>query len=139
MEYRNAKYINDQGWVDCEINHPQHGWIPYTIDPNDTDMTVNNDDLLEAMAANKDVAAYVPPTQEELDAMAAERVREHRNYLLTKEVDPIVSNPLRWADMTVEEQQAWSDYRRALLDITLHANFPHLQPEDWPVKPTETA
>jgi hypothetical protein len=29
-----------------------------------------------------------------------------------------VSNPLRWADASAEQQQAWVDYRRALLDIT---------------------
>ena len=28
MNYRNAKYINDNGWVDCEIQHPEPGWIP---------------------------------------------------------------------------------------------------------------
>ena len=135
MEYRNAKYINDQGWIDCEINSPKWGWIPYTLDPNDTDMTVNNDELLAAMTANGDVAAYVPPTQEELDAMAADAVRSYRDHLLVTQVDPVVSNPLRWADMTTEQQQAWSNYRRALLDITLHANFPHLADVDWPTKP----
>ena len=62
MNYRNARYI-DATRIDCEIEHPVHGWIPYTLDPADTDMTVNNDDLLAAMAENGDVAAYVPPTQ----------------------------------------------------------------------------
>jgi hypothetical protein len=135
MEYRNAKYINDQGWIDCEINHKKYGWIPYTIDPNDTDITVNNEELLAAMEANGDVAAYVPPTQEELDTEAAREVREKRDYLLNRDVDPLVSNSLRWADLTAEQQQAWTDYRRALLDITLHANFPHLSEADWPTKP----
>ena len=60
MNYRNAKYINDNGWIDCEIEHPQFGWIPYTLDPADTDMTVNNDDLLAAMAKNKANATTDP-------------------------------------------------------------------------------
>lgn len=34
MEYRNAKY-NAQGSIDCEINHPQLGWIPFTASRND--------------------------------------------------------------------------------------------------------
>lgn len=133
MEYRNAKYINDNGWIDCEINHEVHGWIPYTLNPDDEDVTVDNAVLLEAMAANNDIAAYVPPTQDELDAEAAEKVRHIRNSKLTKEVDPIVTNPLRWAELTAEKQAEWTQYRRDLLDITDQEGFPHSV--IWPTKP----
>ena len=133
MNYRNAKYINDNGWIDCEIEHPIHGWIPYTLDPNDTDMTVNNDDLLATMSANGDVAAYVPPTQEELDAIAAADIRAERNYRLATEVDPIASNALRWAALSAEEQAAWAQYRLNLLDVTDQAGFPY--DIIWPIKP----
>jgi hypothetical protein len=30
----------------------------------------------------------------------------------------------------------WATYRQALRDITDHANFPWLNDEDWPVKPS---
>ena len=133
MNYRNAKYINTTGWIDCEIEHPDYGWIPYTLDPADTDMTVNNDDLLAAMAANGDVAAYVPPTQEELDAEAAAAVRAERDMKLATEVDPIAGNALRWAALTAAQQQAWADYRQALLDVPAQAGFPHNVV--WPTKP----
>ena len=133
MNYRNAKYINDNGWIDCEIEHPDYGWIPYTLDPADTDMTINNDDLLAAMAANGDVAAYVPPTQEELDAEAAAAVRAERDMKLATEVDTIAGNALRWAALTAEQQQAWADYRQALLDIPQQSGFPH--DVVWPTKP----
>ena len=133
INYRNAQYINEDGWIDCEIEHWDYGWIPYTLNPNDDDYTINNDHLLERMALNGDVAAYVPPTQEELDAQAAAYVRDERDYRLATEVDPIVSNPLRWADMTAEQQAAWASYRTALLDITLQSGFPHNVV--WPVKP----
>ena len=36
MEFRNPQY-NDLGGIDCEIEHPVHGWIPFTADPNDVD------------------------------------------------------------------------------------------------------
>jgi hypothetical protein len=134
MEYRNAKYINDNGWIDCEINHSEYGWIPYTLDPNDTDMTINNNDLLAAMNANGDVAAYVPPTAAEIDAKLAATIRRERNAILETEVDPIVSNPLRWADMTEAKQTEWTNYRTALLDITTQASFP--TSVTWPTKPT---
>lgn len=133
MNYRNAKYINTNGFIDCEIEHPEYGWIPYTLDPADTDMTINNDDLLAAMTANGDVAAYVPPTQEELDAEAAVAIRAERDMKLATEVDPIAGNALRWAALTTEQQQAWADYRQALLDIPQQSGFPH--DVVWPTKP----
>jgi len=77
----------------------------------------------------------VMPTQEELDATAAEAVRARRDQLLLTEVDPVVSNPLRWADLSAEQQQAWAAYRRALLDITDQSGFPH--DVVWPSKPAE--
>lgn len=36
LETRNAR-TNDDGTIDCEINHPQFGWIPFTADPNDVE------------------------------------------------------------------------------------------------------
>lgn len=94
------------------------------------------------------IAEYVPPplpadiTGE--DALNA--VRSKRNNLLTTEVDPIVSNPLRWADLSTEQQQALADYRRSLLDITsAYPNPSYVWNEEkqgydevgivWPVKP----
>lgn len=132
MRYRNARYI-DATRIDCEIKHPAHGWIPYTLDPSDTDMTVNNNDLLAVMTQNGDVAAYVPPTQEELDAHGAATVRLERDNRLARDVDPIASNALRWAALTDQQRQAWGDYRQALLDITKQSGFPHNV--TWPAKP----
>jgi hypothetical protein len=60
MNYRNARYITATV-INCEIEHLVHGWIPYTLDPDDTDMTVDNDALLSAMIDNNDVGAYVEP------------------------------------------------------------------------------
>jgi hypothetical protein len=132
MNYRNAKYINDSGWIDCEIEHPVHGWVPYTLDPADTDMTVNNDELLAAMASAGDVAAYVPPTQAELDAAKAEQVRAERDQRLLT-VDAIAGNALRWAALDADTQAAWAAYRQALLDVPQQAGFP--DNVTWPVKP----
>jgi len=131
-EVRNARSMNEANTViDVEINHPEFGWIPYLLTDYDTDTTIDNDVLLGLIGSNFE--AYVPPTQAELDAQAAAQVRSQRNWLLANEVDPIVSNPLRWADMTAEQQAAWAAYRTALLDITLQAGFPHNV--TWPTKP----
>lgn len=132
MNYRNAKYINDNGWIDCEIEHPVHGWIPYTLDPNDTDMTVNNDELIAAMAEAGDVAAYVPPTQAELDTAKAAQVRAERDQRLLT-VDAIAGNALRWAALDADTQAAWAAYRQALLDVPQQAGFPN--DVTWPEEP----
>lgn len=73
------------------------------------------------------------PSDEELYATKAAEVRARRDYLLQSEVDPIVSNPLRWASMPAEKQGEWVAYRQALLDIPQQDGFP--ANVDWPVKP----
>lgn len=132
MNYRNAKRLAN-GWIDCEIEHETHGWIPFTCNPEDTGALFDTALLHAQMDADPETEAYVPPTQEELDATAATAVRQQRDTLLATQVDPIVSNPLRWGDLNEEQQQAWATYRRALLDITTQAGFPH--EVTWPVAP----
>ena len=125
MNYRNAKHISE-GRIDCEIEHPMHGWIPYTLNPAD----IKNDDLLASMALADDVAAYVPPTQAELDAEIAKQIRADRGVLLL-ELDAFVGNPLRWAALDADTQATWALYRQALLDVPQQAGFPN--DVLWPV------
>ena len=132
MRYRNAKYI-DTTRIDCEIEHPEFGWIPYTLDPADTDMTVNNDELLAAMAEAGDVAAYDSPTQAELDAAKATHVRAERDQRLLT-VDAIAGNALRWAALDADTQAAWAAYRQALLDVPQQVGFPN--DVTWPEEPS---
>ena len=134
MNYRNAKYVNSSGWIECEVNHPEFGWIPYGLNPDDADMTVNNDDLLAAMAKSGDVAAYVPPTQTEIDEALSGQIRGQRNQLLLA-VDAVAGNALRWGDLSTESRSGWAEYRRALLDVPQQSGFPHNV--NWPVKLSE--
>ena len=133
MNYRNAKYI-DATRIDCEIETKQYGWIPYTLDPDDTDMTVNNEGLLAAMAEAEDVAAYVYPTDAEIAAALSAEVREERDFYLSSIVDPIVSNPLRWAGFSDSKKAEWTAYRQALLDLPDQSGFP--SSVTWPTTPT---
>lgn len=80
-----------------------------------------------------DGAQWIAPTSEELSAEVARGVRVERNAILATIVDPLVSNPLRWNDLTPDQQQAWADYRRALLDVPQQVGFP--QNVTWPIKP----
>ena len=131
-QVRNAASLqSDNLRMDVEINHPNYGWIPYTVDPSDTDETIDNDAVMALIGSN--FTAYVAPTQAELDAEAAEQVRAERDRKLVEEVDPIVNNPLRWADLTAAKQAEWTQYRTDLLNITDQAGFPHNV--TWPTKP----
>ena len=132
-EVRNAQALNVENTAfDVEINHPEYDWIPYTLLPSDTDMTVDNSVLLELIGT--DYAAYVAPTQVELDAELAANLRGQRDQKLVNEVDPIVTNPLRWAELTDDKQAEWIQYRTDLLNLSDQSGFPNSV--SWPTKPT---
>ena len=76
--------------------------------------------------------ALVNPTLS--DVALAAQVRDERDQRLVAEVDPIVTNPMRWADLTAAEQAEWTQYRTDLLNITDQAGFPNTI--TWPTKPT---
>jgi hypothetical protein len=86
MEYRNARYIDGKGRIDCEINHPSHGWIPFTASPDDVEPLGR-----ELFSKLKGFAApYVappppppppPPTQAEQE--------DKRQSAYTAEADPL--------------------------------------------------
>jgi hypothetical protein len=131
-EVRNAQSLNAENtWFDVEINHPEHGWIPYGLNPDDTDTTVDNSVLLELIGT--DFEAYVAPTQAELDAELAASLRAQRDGKLIQEVDPLVTNPLRWAELTDDKQAEWTQYRTDLLNLPAQAGFPNTV--TWPTKP----
>ena len=60
-------------------------------------------------------------------------IRSDRDAKLKLEVDPIVSNSLRWAEMTSEKQTEWAAYRTALLNLPEQEGFP--LNITWPTKP----
>ena len=132
-EVRNAQSLNAENTrFEVDINHPEFGWIPYGLDPDDTDMTVDNSVLLELIGT--DFEAYVAPTQEELDAELAANLRGQRDQKLAQEVDPVVTNPLRWAELTDAKQAEWAQYRTDLLNLPAQEGFPNTV--TWPTKPT---
>lgn len=65
--------------------------------------------------------------QEKLDNQAALNNRQYRDMLIA-ETDWWASS-----DLTMTAEQ--TAYRQALRDITSHANWPHLDEDDWPIKP----
>jgi hypothetical protein len=127
MEYRNPVFATeDKSRIDCEINHPEHGWIPFTCDPADTAPIFDTEALFNQMVPN--AAAYVAPTPPSVEEIAAYN-REIRDALLRE------SDWSQLPDVSDEITSAWVTYRQALRDITTHANWPNLSDSDWPTKP----
>ena len=129
-EFRNAKYINET-CIDCEINHPTHGWIPFTVVPDDDGSDVNVPKLYDDLVKSNP-EPYVPPTQEELDERKAMEVRSWRDRLLQEQVDSYVMNFMRWDEQPEEKQNKIRDYRQKLLDVPQQEGFPHSV--TWPEK-----
>ena len=69
-----------------------------------------------------------------LKEQAIEEARIKRDVYLSTYVDPIVTNPLRWSELTEEGQNQYKEYRQYLLDIPQQENFPDakiLTFEEW--------
>lgn len=66
----------------------------------------------------------------DIEGMKTKALRQ-RNNLLAEGPDRI--SPMWWTSMTEQEQQAWTFYRQALLDITKQADYPEFIV--WPIKP----
>ena len=72
--------------------------------------------------------------EEELVEAKKVDVRAFRDHLLETEVDPYVTNPLRWEDLSEEEKQKIKDYRIYLKDYTNSENWWEANPktmEEW--------
>ena len=55
--------------------------------------------------------------------------RSQRNHLLA------ASDYTQMPDYNLATKAAWATYRQALRDLPTTANWPNLEPSDWPVKP----
>lgn len=119
MEYRN-EFRSSRYSIDCEINHPVHGWIPFTATQYDTEDYGR--DIYDR--ANIGLPDWVdpPPNIEQLAAEA----RAKRNELLA------ASDWTQVSDAPVD-QSAWAVYRQALRDITSQPGFP--LEITWPAQP----
>jgi len=131
-DYRNPQYISeDLNCVDLEINTEEDGWIPTTIHLNDDDTQPHIVQIKEWLQENTGlIAAYVPPTAEDIAAGQAAEVRYQRDQRI-KEADILVFKAEdRGVDPTI-----YRAYREALRNVTEQEGFP--SDVSWPVAPPE--
>jgi hypothetical protein len=101
MNYRNPVFTANNA-IDCEIDHPTYGWIPFTCDPNDKGAAFDTAALYAEMRPH--AAPYTPspqPTPEEIHA----EVRAARAAAYREESDPLFFQAQR-GDV---DMQAWHD------------------------------
>lgn len=130
MKFRNPKYCIDRISIDCEIDHPVYGWIPYTCNPND------NESMIDAKKLYNDILEagnIIDVSEEEIRQNLEYRIRDRRNILLVSNVDSVICNPLRWKSLTEKQKKEYEIYRQALLDITDQKDFPYNVV--WPEEP----
>ena len=60
MEVRNPRY-NNLKTIDCEINHPELGWIPFTATPDDQEELGKLIYQEMVDGTHGDIAPYIPP------------------------------------------------------------------------------
>ena len=115
------------GWYNDEV----HDTIP---EPN---IEVTEEQWSNALD-NEHNKIYGDGSTEKVDFRTNEEktvdIRTYRDLLLSLDVDPIVSNTLRWADLSSTKQNEWKAYRQALLDVPAQSSFPNSV--TWPTKPS---
>jgi hypothetical protein len=70
MQTRNPIY-NKNGDIDCEIEHPKYGWMPFTASSDDPEQ--HGRDIFAALVASGNVAPYIAPVINPTEALAQER------------------------------------------------------------------
>jgi hypothetical protein len=129
MIFRNPQY-NSSGSIDCEIDHPDYEWIPFTCEPNDTGAQFDTSALFKEMKSlakpYKVPKPHEKPEQSESELSLV--IRYQRDQLLRE------SDWTQLPDVPKSIKSTWSSYRQKLRDIPQQSGFPFKV--EWPEKPS---
>ena len=117
--------------------HPQRGYWQTISDPSDEILSSYPEGTVEVPVRPDEYSVW-GGTKWHTDTSAKridleKKIRAERDYKLKTEVDPYVTNPLRWNEMSSDNQSKIISYRHALLAIPLQSGFPF--DVQWPSKP----
>lgn len=132
VEIKNCRYSNESNTaVDCTVLFEDLGWVEFTAGPDD--LPYGREIFYRAVAGDFGAVAPYVPIINELGTLPQETmIRNQRNAIL-KNLDQIVSNPLRWSVFSQELQQDYIRYRQELLDVPQQSGFPN--DVIWPTPP----
>lgn len=117
MQARKPKY-NAAGTIDCEIEHPVYGWIPFTASPEDS--SEEGRVLHAAFLAGEhgEIAAYIAPTPSASELLSANN-RDYESATrkitadypqLEKDTWPTQnSEAMKWVADPVNARTPWID------------------------------
>ena len=122
MNSKNYKWADaEHTMLDCEIEHPDFGWIPYTTSEDDTGLGKEIWDNRD----NLDIAEYEGLS----DEILANQIRAQRDSLL-EQTDYLMMSDYPISDDRLAKVKI---YRQALRDIPEQSGFP--RSITWPEKP----
>lgn len=130
-DVKNPQWANpEKTAINCEVNfsHIAEEFVPFTATPDD--FYAHGREIYDLALSGQigEIADYQPPP-EPTEEQKAFLIRQNRDNAL-KELDAIVSNPLRWNSYSDTQKSQVAQYRQALLDIPQQAGFPNTI--DWP-------
>lgn len=110
VEWKNPRFTRD-GLITCEVLHPRHGWIPFTVNPEDEAAPLDTKALDAEIREAGGIAPYEPPavTPEQIKAEAYRRIVavcpewKQRNLMAQA---ALLLNKGR-ENWTTEDQAAW--------------------------------
>jgi transglutaminase-like putative cysteine protease len=129
MQIRNPIYsASDNSRIDCEIEHPVHGWIPFTADPNDVEPL--GKEVFDSCIAGDagPVGDYVAP----ITSAASNKAEAERRLAATDWVNqPDVYDPANTPHLT--NRDVFIAYRSQIRGIAVNPVAGNL---DWPSEPS---
>lgn len=78
--------FNAAGTIDCEIDHPEFGWIPFTASPDDVEPHGRE---IHARALTGEFGAVAPYIEPEPVPLTLEQVQALRRAAYAAESDPL--------------------------------------------------
>ena len=115
---KNPEWLNQaHTYLKCEVNfdHESNEYVGFSAIA-EGDLPHTHEIYAKCVSGEYgEITEFTVPTDTDDENVAL--LRSIRDVELTENVDPIVSNSLRWGAMTDAEQQSYSTYRQELLDF----------------------
>lgn len=111
---------NGKGGFDCEIFHPQHGYIPFTANANDSEQHGRD---IYALIESGEAGEIAPPPAPSSEQEVFEQEREFR----LSEAHNYANQPLKYGALSEQQKTELQSYFNSLNALELG--------DAWPTKP----
>lgn len=98
--------FNAYGTIDCEVEHPAYGWVPFTASPDDVE--AHGRSIYEAALA-MGPAEYVPPPVEETTEVIPSTISRFQARAALLDAGLLADVEIALADADPLTQLAWAE------------------------------